>query len=93
MAKAKAAESTNQWDERRETLVVETKTSWPSDIIVTAHERRHITDLLHKSPKQAGILEYVRCPTGLIRHITVTQADVDRIFDTEDLAQQPNKRI
>ena len=81
MAAAKKAE--NAYDERREELVVERKTTWPKEIDVTETERAKITEGLHHDPKTAKKLEYKLCPTGLIRHILVTQEDVDRAFAVE----------
>lgn len=80
MAKAPASE--NQFDETREKLVVERKTTWPKGLDVTETERQAINDRLHREPAAAKKLEYVRCPTGLIRHITVTPEDVDRILNS-----------
>lgn len=80
MAKAAAAaKSQNQFDERRETIVVEKKTTWPKDSKLVEAERIRIAGALHKAPKDAKILEYIRCPTGFVRHITVTQEDLDRV--------------
>lgn len=76
---AKAAAKENQFDERRETLVVERKTSFPADIALADVERQRVRDALHRAPKDAKVLEYIRCPTGFVRHITVTKEDVERL--------------
>ena len=77
MAKAPAKE--NQFDERRETLVVEKKTSWPADVKAPESDRPRLADALHANRQNVKKLEYIRCPTGFIRHITVTQEDLDAI--------------
>lgn len=76
---AKKTVPDNQYDERRETLVVEIKTTWPSDIQLSEQERQRIAAQLHREPKDCKKLEYIRCPTGLVRHITVTTEDIDRL--------------
>lgn len=75
MAKAPAKE--NQYDERRETLVVEKKTLWQAD--VPAADRASIATALHRNPQEAKKVEYVLCSVGLIRRITVTPEDVARL--------------
>lgn len=78
MAKA-AAKSENQYDERRETLVMETKTTFPAGIDLTEGDRARIKVHLHGRPKEAKKLEYIRTPTGFIRHITVTPEEVQSL--------------
>lgn len=74
---AKAPVKENQYDERRETLVVEEKTVWQAE--VPAADRPRIAAALHRNPKETKKLEYVLCSVGLIRRITVTPEDVARI--------------
>ena len=76
---AKAPAKKNQFDERRETLVMERKTTWAAELSVDESERERIADMLHQKPQDAGQLEYIRSPTGFIRHITVTPEDIDRL--------------
>ncbi|QDU63864.1 hypothetical protein Pan216_47450 [Planctomycetes bacterium Pan216] len=76
---AKAPVKDNQFDQRRETLVVEQKTTWPTDLDLPHGEKVRIATLLHASPSETKKLDYVRCPSGMIRHITVTQEDLDRL--------------
>jgi hypothetical protein len=83
-AMAKAPETLNNYDERRDSLVVERKTTWPKDTKVTNAEKELLARKLHEHPKSATKLDYILCPTGLIRHITVTDDDVRRIFDQVD---------
>ena len=76
MAKAK---KDNEYDERRETLVMEQKTTWPPDLPVPETERRRVAEALHNNPKDAKRMQYILCPTGLIRHVTVTPEDLERL--------------
>jgi hypothetical protein len=86
VAKTPAKETKeNQFDERRETLVVERRTIWPSDVSIPESDRALIADALHRNPKEAARLEYILCPTGLIRKITVTPADIERVCGTARL--------
>jgi hypothetical protein len=78
-AVAKAPAKENQYDARRETLVVEEKTVWQTD--VPAAERLRIATALHRNPQEAKKLEYVLCSVGLIRRITVTSDDVARLSE------------
>lgn len=86
VAKAAKEVKENQFDEKRDTLVVERRTIWPAEVTVPAADRPVIADALHRRPGEAAKLEYVRCPTGLIRTITVTTADVDRICRAKPVA-------
>lgn len=79
MAKAAAKEEPkNQFDARRETLVVERKTTWPAGVELAAAEQDELADSLHADPQKAAMLEYIRCPTGFIRHITVTAEEIGK---------------
>jgi hypothetical protein len=79
VAKATAKAAENQYDERREGLVVEQKTTWPAGLTVMDFERAEIAKKLHANPKDVKKLEYIRCPTGFVRHITVSQEDLDKL--------------
>ena len=71
----------NTLDPYREALVVETMTVWPEDLPgapLGDAARRRIEDRLHLDPAGASELEYVRLPTGFVRKITVTAADLER---------------
>lgn len=76
---AKAPVKENQFDERRETLVVERKTTWPAGVSVPKEARAKLVDQLHAQPQSAKKLDYIRCPTGFVRHITVTEDDLARL--------------
>ena len=71
----------NPFDPYRESLVIETLTVWPEDLPKAPlgdSARRRIEQRLHADPAGATQLEYVRLPTGFIRKITVTAADLER---------------
>lgn len=76
---AKKTVPDNEWDERRETLVVEVKTSWEDGADLNPQDRARIAAALHSNPKDAKKMTYIRCPTGLVRHITVTAEDIQRV--------------
>ncbi|HID20930.1 MAG TPA: hypothetical protein EYP14_00810 [Planctomycetaceae bacterium] len=72
--------SYNKYDPRLESLVVETKTAWDPDVAeLPDEERRWLAAELHRHPDQASKIQYVRVHTGMIRLITVTAADVERL--------------
>ena len=75
-AVAKAAAKENQYDERRETLVMERRTTWPEGVAVADSERKRVIDALHRNPQNVKKLEYIRSPTGYIRNINVTTEDL-----------------
>ncbi|MFO0944887.1 MAG: hypothetical protein U1D30_02905 [Planctomycetota bacterium] len=76
LAVAKAPVKENQFDERRETLVIERKTTFAPDLKIDAAKRNALIDAVHRHPADVKKLEYIRCPTGFIRHITVTEEDL-----------------
>ena len=70
----------NKFDPRLESLVVETKTDWDSDVAnLPDEEKNWLAAELHRHPDQAAKIQYVRVHTGMIRQITVTAADVERL--------------
>lgn len=75
-AVAKAPVKENQFDERRETLVMERRTTWDQGVSVPERDKAAIVDALHRNPQGVKKLEYIRTPTGFIRHITVTADDL-----------------
>lgn len=79
MAKAAAKKTENEYDVRRETLVVERKTTWPANVKLSDADREFAADLLHKDAQNVKQMVYVRCPTGLIRHITVTDEEMAKL--------------
>ena len=70
----------NTFDPYREALVVETQTVWPDTYEDwTSADKARAEGLLHASPQEAGMLDYVRQHTGFARVITVTEADLERV--------------
>lgn len=70
----------NAFDPYREALVVENQTVWPADYDDwSSADKARVERLLHASPQEAGMLDYIRQHTGFARVITVTQADLDRV--------------
>ena len=72
--------SYNKYDPRLESLVVETKTNWDPEVAeLPDEEKRWVASELHRHPDQASKIQYVRVHTGMIRQITVTADDVQRL--------------
>jgi hypothetical protein len=68
------------FDPRRETLVMETKTTWGPDCgELSDSEKSRLSRLLHENAEQAAQVRYTRSHTGFIREITVTPADLERL--------------
>ncbi len=87
--------SYKKFDPRLESLVVETRTVFDSEVEaeileldehldsaegsdVDTHEK--LSALIHSQPQLASQIFYERAHTGFTREITVTRADVERLF-------------
>lgn len=71
----------NKFDPRLESLVMETKTHWGPDVQgLSAEDKRWVADVLHQLPHLASQIEYERSHTGFTRHITVTVADIEALY-------------
>ncbi|WP_437203338.1 hypothetical protein [Planctomicrobium sp. SH664] len=69
------------FDPRLESLVVETQTRWSSELQgLSDAEKRAISRAIHHHPELAGTIAYERTHTGFIREITVTEADVEKLY-------------
>lgn len=69
------------YDARMETLVMETLTSWdPALAKLSDDDKRWLSHALHAAPKLATKIKYERTHTGFTREITVTPADVERLY-------------
>ena len=69
------------YDARRETLVNETRTLWDPQLSgLKPADKAWLAEAVHQVPEQAAKLTYERSHTGFIREITVTLADVERIY-------------
>ncbi len=71
-----------KFDPRLESLVVETRTIWPSGVgaSLTEAERKKVSEAVQGAPAAVAQLSYERTHTGFIREITVTDADIERLI-------------
>jgi len=71
----------NKFDARVDALVIETKTLWDASIgSLGEDDRRWLSQAIHESPELATKLHYERTHTGFTREITVTAADIERLY-------------
>lgn len=69
------------YDPRRETLVVETRTLWDPDVgNLPEQDRTWLAKAVHAAPEKAAKISYERAHTGFARQITVTVADIERLY-------------
>ncbi|MCH8828542.1 MAG: hypothetical protein IID45_03090 [Planctomycetes bacterium] len=71
-----------KYDPRLDALVMETRTEWDADIgDLDAADQRWLAEAVHQDPQSAAKIEYERSHTGFTRLITVTVADIERLYD------------
>jgi hypothetical protein len=71
----------NKYDPRVDALVMETRTFWdPAIGEIGEEDRRWLAASLHQHPELASKLKYERAHTGFTREITVTVADIERLY-------------
>ena len=71
----------NKYDPRVDSLVMETRTLWdPAIGDLTEEDKRWLASSLHQHPELASKLQYERSHTGFTREITVTVADIERLY-------------
>ena len=71
----------DKYDPRREQLVMEIRTLWdPALSNLSAADKSWLGQAVQADPQHASKLAYERSHTGFIREITVTVADVERIY-------------
>lgn len=71
----------NKYDPRLESLVMETRTFWDPDLSgISEEDRRWLAASLHRNPELASQVKYERSHTGFTREITVTIADIERLY-------------
>jgi hypothetical protein len=71
----------NKFDPRLDSLVVETRTYWAPDVQgLSTEDREWLSKAIHHSPSLAGKINYERAHTGFTREITVTTADIERLY-------------
>ena len=70
-----------KYDARRETLVNETRTAWDASLAgLSPADKTWLSHAVHAAPAKAAKIGYERSHTGFIREITVTLADVERLY-------------
>ncbi|MBX3442263.1 MAG: hypothetical protein KF774_07630 [Planctomyces sp.] len=71
----------NKYDPRVDSLVVETITHWAPDVQgLSEGDREWLARAIHRQPALAGQISYSRAHTGFTREITVTTADIERLY-------------
>jgi predicted metal-dependent RNase len=71
----------NKFDPRVDSLVVETRTNWAPDVVgLSEEDKTWLAKAIHADPKLAGKISYERMHTGFAREITVTTADIERLY-------------
>jgi hypothetical protein len=74
--------SYNKYDPRLESLVMETRTLWdPAVENLAPEDKTWLAEQVQKHPEKVSKINYERSHTGFTREITVTLADVERIYD------------
>jgi hypothetical protein len=74
----------NKFDPRVDSLVVETRTAWaPECGQLSDEDKSWLAAAIHRKPHLAGQIAYQRTHTGFIREITVTAADVERLYNEQ----------
>ena len=72
-----------KYDPRMDSLVVETKTLWGSDVgDLTPEDRAWVASAIQSNPQLAGQIEYERAHTGFTRIITVTADDIAKLYES-----------
>ncbi|HEY3966211.1 MAG TPA: hypothetical protein VGM05_16750 [Planctomycetaceae bacterium] len=76
------------YDPRRETLVMETRTNWAPELeALSETDKEWLSRAVHEQPAKAAQIDYERSHTGFIREITVTVADVERLYQERAAAK------
>lgn len=75
------AAAEEKYDPRRETLVMETRTNWDPELgNLSDDDKAWLARAVHEQPEKAAKIAYERSHTGFVREITVTVADVERLY-------------
>ncbi len=70
-----------KYDPRVDSLVVETRTNWAPDVVgLSEEDKAWLAKAIHAEPRLAGKIAYERAHTGFTREITVTTADIERLY-------------
>ena len=71
----------NKFDPRVDSLVVETRTNWAPEVVgLSEEDKTWLAKAIHAHPQLAGKISYERMHTGFAREITVTTADIERLY-------------
>jgi hypothetical protein len=71
----------NKFDPRVDSLVIETRTDWDPEIgQLSEANKKWLAAAMHRDPAKACRIEYERVHTGFTRRITVTVADIQRLY-------------
>lgn len=74
--------SYSKYDPRLESLVMETRTLWDPQVgNLSEEDKTWLAHEVQRHPEKAAKINYERSHTGFAREITVTVADVERIYD------------
>jgi len=69
------------YDPRIDSLVMETRTYWDPELAnLPETDKVWLARALHDEPQKAAKIHYERSHTGFTREITVTVADVERLY-------------
>lgn len=72
----------DKYDKRLESLVVETVTHWSPEINkISEQDKAWLATAIHAKPELAANVRYERMHTGFTREITVTVADLERLYE------------
>jgi hypothetical protein len=70
-----------KYDPRVDALVMETRTFWDPEVgDLSDDDRAWLVKAVHAEPEKAEKICYERSHTGFTREITVTIADIERIY-------------
>jgi hypothetical protein len=74
--------SYEKFDPRLESLVMESKTFWDPEISgLSEEDKAWLSQAIHRRPELATRIHYERTHTGFTREITVTVADIERLYE------------
>jgi hypothetical protein len=72
----------DKYDPRVDSLVMEERTLWdPAIGALSEQDREWLAAAVHRDPEHAARIHYERSHTGFTREITVTVADIERLYD------------
>lgn len=71
----------DKYDPRLESIVVETSTIWSPELSsISEQDKNSLARAIHEHPELASKIRYERMHTGFMREITVTVADLERVY-------------